>query len=543
MKKLLSILLLGIPAFCTSAQTTQSLARPKLVVGIVVDQMRWDYLYRYYNRYGNDGFKRLLGEGFNCQNTHINYMPSFTAPGHACIYTGSVPSIHGIAANDWLDNATGRSWYCTEDTTVLPIGGSYKAGRMSPRNMLTTTVTDELRLGTNFRSRVYGISLKDRGSILPAGHLANGAYWFDDSTGNFFTSDYYTQQLPEWLNRFNERKLVDSFLKENWTLLYPENTYQHSLPDNNEYEGKFKGETAPVFPHITAGFAGKDYGAIRKIPAGNTLTLKLARACINANKLGQQGECDFLTVSLSSTDYAGHQFAPNALEMEDMYIRLDQELASFLRYLDNKVGNGQYTVFLTADHGGAHNADYLRDLKIPSGNSNHHTLQKRLQAYLVQTFHKDSLVRTIDNYQVSFNEEKVQTSKLDRKALRAGICQWIEQQPGVAYVIDMENMAATPIPEPLRTMAINGFNRKRSGSIEIVMEPGWYAGYMKTGTTHGTWNPFDSHIPLLFYGWGIKHGETSRNINMTDIAATLSSLLHIQMPNGCIGQVIEEVKK
>jgi len=543
MKKLFAILLLTIQTGASYAQSNTSIPRPKLVVGMVVDQMRWDYLYRYYDRYGKDGFKRLLGEGFNCQNTFINYMPSFTAPGHTCIYTGSVPSIHGIAANDWIDNTTGKSWYCTEDTSVLPVGGSYKWGRMSPRNMLTTTVTDELRLGTNFRSRVYGVSLKDRGSILPAGHLANGAYWFDDSTGNFFTSDYYTQQLPEWLHRFNERKLADSFLKENWTLLYPENTYRHSLPDANAYEGRFKGEQSSAFPHITAGFAGKDYNAIRKIPAGNALTLKLARACINANQLGQQGECDFITISLSSTDYAGHQFAPNALEMEDMYIRLDLEIASFLRFLDKKVGEGNYTLFLTADHGGAHNAEYLHDLKVPSGNSNQNTMQKGLQAYIKQTFNKDSLVRAIDNYQVCFDEQKIRSSKIDRTALRAGIRGWIEQQAGVAYVIDMENIAAAAVPEPIRTMSINGFNRKRSGTIEIIMEPAWYAGYMKTGTTHGTWNPFDSHIPLLFYGWGIRQGETSRMVNMTDIAATLSSLLHIQMPNGCIGQVIEEVKK
>jgi predicted AlkP superfamily pyrophosphatase or phosphodiesterase len=543
MKKLFAILLLTVQTGASYAQSNTSIPRPKLVVGMVVDQMRWDYLYRYYDRYDKDGFKRLLGEGFNCQNTFINYMPSFTAPGHTCIYTGSVPSIHGIAANDWIDNTTGKSWYCTEDTSVLPVGGSYKWGRMSPRNMLTTTVTDELRLGTNFRSRVYGVSLKDRGSILPAGHLANGAYWFDDSTGNFFTSDYYTQQLPEWLHRFNERKLADSFLKENWTLLYPENTYRHSLPDNNAYEGRFKGEQSSAFPHITAGFAGKDYNAIRKIPAGNALTLKLARACINANQLGQQGECDFITISLSSTDYAGHQFAPNALEIEDMYIRLDLEIASFLRFLDKKVGEGNYTLFLTADHGGAHNAEYLHDLKVPSGNSNQNTMQKGLQAYIKQTFNKDSLVRAIDNYQVCFDEQKIRSSKIDRTALRAGIRGWIEQQAGVAYVIDMENIAAAAVPEPIRTMSINGFNRKRSGTIEIIMEPAWYAGYMKTGTTHGTWNPFDSHIPLLFYGWGIRQGETSRMVNMTDIAATLSSLLHIQMPNGCIGQVIEEVKK
>lgn len=543
MKKFFGTLLLALPVLQLQAQQTNNIPRPKLVVGIVVDQMRWDYLYRYYDRYSNDGFKRLMGEGFNCQNTHINYLPSFTAPGHTCIYTGSVPSIHGIAANDWIDNATGKSWYCTEDPTVKPVGGSYLWGRMSPRNMLTTTVTDELRLATNFKSRVYGVSLKDRGSILPAGHLANGAYWYDDSTGNFFTSTYYANALPEWLNEFNAKRWPDTLLKQNWELLYPSGSYTHSLPDDNPYEGKFKGETAPVFPHITAGFAGKDYNALRKIPAGNTLTLKMAKACINNNKLGQQGDCDFITISLSAPDYAGHQFAPNALEMEDMYLRLDKELASFLRYLDNKVGEGNYTLFLTADHGGAHNSDFLRDLKVPTGNSNQNEMDKVLKAFVKQAFKKDSLVRAIDNYQICFNEEKIAASKTDRTALRAAISTWLQQQPGVAYTVDLENIQAAAVPEPIRTMTINGFNRKRSGSIEIIMEPAWYAGYANTGTTHGTWNPFDSHIPLLFFGWGIKHGETSRNVNMTDIAATVSSLLHIQMPNGCIGHVIEEVKK
>ena len=541
MKRFFAAALLTTTFFHTNAQPPQSVPRPKLVVGIVVDQMRWDYLYRYYNRYGNGGFKRLIGEGFNCQNTFINYLPSFTAPGHACVYTGSVPSIHGIAANDWIDNTTGKNWYCTEDPTVSPVGGSYLWGKMSPRNLLTTTITDELRLATNFRSRVYGVSLKDRGSIIPAGHLANGAYWFDDSTGNFFTSTYYTDRLPGWLNRFNEKHLPDTLLRRNWELLYPAATYKQSLPDNNRYEGLLRGEKSPEFPHITENFAGKDYNALRKIPAGNAITLKLAKACINGTELGQKNNCDFLAVSLSATDYAGHQYAPNALEMEDMYLRLDREIASFLHYLDEQVGEGNYLMFLTADHGGAHNAAFLEDLKVPAGNAGQTAMSKGLMSYIKSTFKKDSLLHGIDNYQVCFNEDKIKAARINRADLRKSVIRWLEDYRGVAYVVDAEQAQQSSVPEQLREMIINGYNRKRSGSVQIILEPGWYSGYGVTGTTHGNWNPFDTHIPLLWYGWGIRHGETYRNVNMTDISATLAALLHIQMPNGCIGKTITEI--
>jgi len=483
-----------------------------------------------------------MNEGFNCQNTLINYLPSFTAPGHSCIYTGSVPAIHGIAANDWIEQ-NGRMMYCTQDTTVLPVGGSRLWGRMSPKNLLATTVTDELRLATNFQSRVYGIALKDRGGILPAGHLANGAFWYDDSTGNFMTSTHYMQQLPRWVNAFNAKHLADTFLLRNWNLLYPANTYTQSLPDNNPYEGAFIGEAAPVFPHITAGFAGKEYNALRKIPAGNTLTLQMARACIEGTELGQRGNTDFLAVSLSSTDYAGHQFTPNSMEVEDMYLRLDHELAAFLRYLDHHIGEGEYTVFLTADHGGAHNATYLEDIKAPGGNSSQMPMQQAMFAYIQQQFGKDSLVRALDNYQVFFNEERIKSARVDRIALRTAIRKWLEQQKEVAYVADLEDLNATPLPEPVRTMIINGYARCRSGSIQIVPKPGWYASYGKTGTTHGTWNPYDTHIPLLFYGWGIRHGHSYKTHHMTDIAATVAALLHVQMPSGCIGEVMDEVIK
>ena len=294
MSRLLKLLILCLFSFAAQAQQKIP-ERPKLVVGLVVDQMRWDYLYRYYDRFGSGGFRRLMNEGFNCEQTYINYVPAYTAPGHACVYTGSVPAIHGIAGNNWIDNRTGKNWYCTEDTTVLPLGGSLRAGQMSPRNLLSSTVTDELRLATNFRSRVYGIALKDRGAILPAGHLGNGAFWFDDSTGSFISSNYYGKALPDWLNRFNARHLPDSFLAKDWNLLYPAATYTQSLPDDNPYEGLSRNEKKPVFPHKAQ--SPLRFSRLRSIPAGNTYTLRAARACLEGEGLGNRGFTDFLSTT------------------------------------------------------------------------------------------------------------------------------------------------------------------------------------------------------------------------------------------------------
>lgn len=538
-RKTTGLLLLAM-ALLPAARAQKDITRPKLVIGIAVDQMRWDYLYRYYDRYGNNGFKRLMDEGFSCQNAMINYLPAYTGPGHASIFTGSVPSIHGIAGNEWIDNSTGKSWYCTEDPAVQGVGGSQLWGRMSPRNLLSSTITDELRLATNFRSRVYGISLKDRASILPAGRLANGAFWFDDSTGNFMSSTFYMKQLPGWLNTFNARHLADSFLKLNWPLLQPQASYRHSLPDDNPYEGRLRGESAPVFPHKTADFAGKDYNTLRKVPYGNTVTLELARACIRGERLGQTGSTDFLTVNLASTDYAGHLYAPNALELEDVYLRLDRELGSFLAFLDKTIGRDEYLVFLTADHGGAHNAQFLADSGMNAANVSQVKVSQDLNQYLKTKLGKDSLVYAVDNYQVVLNEVSLKNRKMDVSDVKEEAMNWLRRQQGVAYVVDMEDMDETPVPQPIREMIINGYHRNRSGCIQVILEPGWYSGYGPTGTTHGTWHPYDTHIPLLFYGWNIRHGASYRTRHMTDIAATVAALLHVQMPNGCIGEVMEE---
>ncbi len=401
MKRSSLFIVLLIVGFSSCVHKPKVVDRPKIVIGLVIDQMRWDYLYRYYERYGNDGFKKLLKRGYNCQNTSVNYMPANTGPGHTCIYTGSVPSLHGIAGNNWIDNLTGEGVYCVDDKNVHLVGDKSGAPSFSPANMLTTTITDELRLATNQKSRVYGVAIKDRGAVLPAGHLANAAYWYSDKTGTFTTSTYYPNQNPAWLQAFNKRKAGDSLVKQGWKLLYSPDIYDQSTVDANNYEKAFKGEKAPVFPHVFDSLGDTDrYAILKSIPAGNTYSIMMAKACIDGEHLGMNKDVtDFLALSLSSTDYIGHQFAPNSIEMEDCYLRLDQDIASFLKYLDARFGKSGYLLFLTADHGGAHNASYLSDLDIPAGVL-YVNLAGDLNAYLKVQFGADSIVRGIVNYQV-----------------------------------------------------------------------------------------------------------------------------------------------
>ncbi len=541
-KIIISLLILQtFTAALSQPLKTNVSAGPKLVVGIVVDQMRWDYLYRYYDRYGTGGFKRLLGEGFSCENTMINYLPSFTAVGHSCIFTGSVPAINGITGNDWTEQLTGKQMYCTADSTVMSVGNESEDGKMSPRNLLVSTVTDELRIASNYRSKVVGISLKDRAAILPAGHTANAAFWLDDASGHFITSSYYMQQLPDWVNRFNSSNVIGQLIKNGWTTLYPLATYTQSDPDDESYEGKFKGETSGIFPHKINDIYESNKGSFRSTPFGNSLTLNFAEAAIDGFQLGKGPATDFLTINCASTDYVGHLFGPNSIEVEDTYLRLDQELAKFFQILDAKVGKGQYLVFLTADHGAAHAIGYMQKHRLPADFLVPKPILDSLNKRLAEKFGAEKLIRSGMNYQVNFDLGKIYGQHLDYRSIKKTTVEYLLQQPGISFAADLEEIGEAPIPEPLKTMIINGYNFKRSGAVQVVPNAGWFDGYAKTGTTHGTWNPYDTHIPLVFMGWGIHHGTSNRVIQMTDIAPTVAAMLHIQMPNGCIGRPIEEV--
>ncbi|WP_010249429.1 alkaline phosphatase PafA [Myroides injenensis] len=545
MKFKTNMLLAACCLFSISIFATESLPKPKLVVGVVVDQMRWDYLYRYYDRYSDTGFKRLLNEGFSSDNTLIDYIPTYTAIGHSTIYTGSVPAVHGIAGNDFIIQATGESMYCTQDDDVVGVGGGAgKIGKQSPKNLLVSTVTDQLRLATNFQSKVIGIAIKDRGGILPAGHFANAAYWFDGETGNWITSTFYMNDLPKWVKSFNKKKVADDYFKQGWKTLFPIDTYVLSTADDNDYEETYKGEDKPVFPRDLVKLKKENgYDLIKATPFGNSLTLDFAKEAIESEQLGKNpaGVTDFLAVSLSSTDYVGHQFAINSVEIEDTYLRLDRDLGAFLAYLDEKVGKGNYTFFLTADHGAAHNPKYFADQKGNSGYFSTLSAKEELNNKLEKKFKEKDIIKSLTNYQVHLNNTLIAEKDLDEEDIRELIVKEMKKIEGIAFVTDMDKAALSSIPLKIRERIVNGYNIKRSGVIQYILEPQWYSGRKDgKGTTHGTWGSYDAHIPAIFMGWGVKQGNTLRETHMTDIAPTIASILRIEAPNGNIGTPIIE---
>jgi len=518
--------------------------KPKLVVGIVIDQMRWDYLQRFEPLFKqNGGFKRMINNGFSCNNAMVPYTPTVTACGHTCVYTGSVPNIHGIVGNDWWDKTLNKNVYCTDDKTVMGIGDTKDdAGKMSPRNMLTTTIGDELRLATNFKSKVIGIAVKDRGAILPAGHTANAAYWFDKKTGSFITSSYYMNELPAWANQLNQRKLVDSFLNLGWNISLPENTYlQYCTSDKNDFESKPFGKEITGFPYNSLNqFAGKDYSKIISTPYGNNLTLEMAKAALINEKMGKSEVTDFLAISFSSPDYIGHSFGPNSWELLDCYVRLDEELGKFFDILDNQLGKGNYISFLTADHAVAHIPAFMQEHKIPAGTFDDNAVVKEINKQLKSIFGINELIIANNNYQLTINHEKIDSAKANKSEIIHWITTYLKAKNEVANAFELDELMEIPMNKTVKEMLANGYYENRSGDIQYILKPGFIDG-MKTGTTHGLWNPYDAHIPLLWYGWGIKQGSSFNEVYMTDIAATVAALLKIQMPNGCVGKVIKEL--
>ena len=488
MKKNILILLLLACSFMGHAQVN----RPKLVVGIVVDQMRWDYLYYYNKEFVEGGFKRLLAEGYSCENTMIPYIPTVTAIGHSSIYTGSVPALTGILGNSFFIN--GKNTYCCGDDNVQSVGSSSKEGKMSPRNLLASTIGDELKLATDFKSKVIGVALKDRAAILPAGHSADAAYWWDTSAGHFVTSTYYMDKLPSWAVEFNKK---------------------HQQKPGSDIKSK---------------------------PQGVTMTFDMAEAALKNERLGLGTETDMLAVSVSSTDIIGHMYSTRGPEIHDVYIQLDRDLARFFNTLDAQVGRGNYLVFLTADHGGSHNPNFMRSHKLAAGGFAGWDLTKEINKELQQSFGtKANFILGENALRIYFDRKSIAEAGLELAKVKAKAKQLLEKKENITYVVDYDNVATQPIAQPIRERIINGYSRERGGDLLIITNPGWVncpSSPDYKGTNHGLWNPDDSHIPLIFMGWGITSGATSHPTSMTDIAPSVCSMLHIQMPNACVGNPV-----
>ena len=543
--------LLVFSLFITSnaqTKTVENTTKPKLVVGIVVDQMRYDYLTRFYNRYGEGGFKRLVNKGFNCKNNHYNYIPTKTGPGHASIFTGTTPKYHGIIGNDWFVKDLKENTNCVDDLSVIPLGTQSKDGKKSPKWMLSTTFADENRLFTQLKGKTIGISIKHRGAILPAGHTANAAYWFDyehNGTGNWITSSFYMKDLPQWVKDFNNSGIAQSYFKV-WNTLYDIETYTESGSDLNTFERIFKGKETATFPYDLNVLKeqNENFKIIAESPYGNSLTTDFAITAIDAEALGKDNITDVLTISYSSTDKVGHDFGPNAVEIEDTYLRLDLELERLLNALDAEVGEGEYTVFLTSDHGAPNVINYLKSNKIPAGLFNESEMLRDLNIFLFNQYQVSDLALSRINNQIFLNHYKIETEKINLQELKELISKKLLEYELIDKVfITSEINQFEDKNGYLEILLSNGHNQKRSGDILFVYSPAVFKDteWNRTGTDHGSGYNYDTHVPLLFFGKGIKNGQTFQRTEITDIAPTISALLGISFPNASTGNVLDYI--
>ena len=503
MKKLMLLTIMLCATMQMMAHTGWN-ERPKLVVGIVVDQMRWDYLSRYYDKFEKDGFRRLMDKGYSCDNCLINYVPTVTAIGHTSVYTGTTPAFHGICGNDFYID--GKPTGNCEDKSEKPVGtDNLKKGSRSPRNLLASTIGDQIRMHTDFESKVIGVSYKDRAAILPAGRSANAAYWLDTDNLQFISSTYYMTELPEWAKAYNRE-----------------------MKKNEELQK-----------------VGKRVGYY---PLCGTITTDMAIAALKGENLGKGKTTDMLCVSYSQTDVIGHEWATRGEHADGAYLGLDKDIARLLKALDEQVGEGNYLLFLTADHGGAHNFQWMQDHGLGGGAWKlWEEIAPNLEKYLKEKLGEAAdlkVIASVNSYRIYLDKAYIAKKGLDYEQVKEAIVTFAKTAPHVVFAVDFEKIQTSSLPEPLRSKALLGYHPRRSGDILLFLEPGWYefGKYSSpVGTTHGSWNPYDSHIPLVFYGWKVEHGSTSREVHITDIAPTVTQMLHIQQPNACVGEAIIEI--
>lgn len=518
---------------------------PKLMVGIVVDQMCYEYLYRFRDHYTEGGFKRLMNEGTNCRTTHYNYVPTYTGPGHASIYTGTTPSNHGIVANDWLDRVANSTVNCVEDQTVQTVGSDSKKGMFSPARLKVNTITDQLKLERP-ASKVIAMSIKNRGAILPGGHLSDGTYWFDSKSGDFITSTFYKQELPQWVADFNKKNLPEKSMKQVWNTFFPIERYVESGPDNSPYEHLLPGKTEPVFPYDLSKMSTKEtvYDLFTCTPFANTFLTDFAIQALHAEKMGQNGATDMLCISYSSTDIIGHEFGPQSKEIQDTYIRLDRELERLLNELDNTLGKGNYTLFLTADHAVVPVPQLLVDKKLAGGYVFLSEAVKQLKTDVTDTFGADLIVAE-ENLNIYLDRTLIRERGLKYDEVCRFVKEHIREWKGVKNVYTSGELQ-TSSGDKWFEMIRSGYHYKESGDVIFSLESGHLPKSKDTdkarkGTSHGSPYAYDTQVPLLFFGHSVPQQEVFRVVEITDIAPTIAHILDISFSHAATGKPIVEL--
>lgn len=535
---LVSILFISIQFSIAQKRKIIPPEKPRLIVTIVVEQMRNDMIYKYWDKFEDGGIKRLLDEGTYCKNAHYNYLFTQSSVGYATIATGTYPSYHGIVADQWFNGVKEEIIYCAEDLKAVPTNYLSPEGIRSPRKMLTTTFADEMKLFNNDKSKSIGVSLKDYAAIFPAGHKANAAYWFDKKTGVWLSSSFYMDSLPDWVVEFNNKKHADLYLGRTWETKRPMETY--SFSDVDQYaEGIYDQFQFPYeLPKLRK--KEKGYYLLSKTPYGNTLTTDFAIAAILNEDLGKDEITDFLNISFTSTSDVYKLFGPSSVELEDVYLRLDEEIKHVLTFIDETFAKEEVMVIFTSDHGSVHVPEFLKENKIPAGYFNYKKALYLLNSYLNLTYGRGEWVKLYHKQQIYLNRNLIEDSKLNIADFQQTVADFMIQFAGVANTVTASTMQKTQYNDGIYSKMQHSFNQNRSGDVLLNLEPGWIEEKSVIESENSAYS-YDTHVPLIFYGWKIGRKSINRRIDIIDIAPTITYFLEISQPNGCMGEVIYEL--
>jgi len=533
-------LLATIFANSTSAQKRKSIPsdKPQLIIGIVIEGMRYDYIYRYWDNFGEGGFRRLIEEGAVCRNANYSYMLTQTSPGYATIATGCNPITHGIVSNEWYMQLQEQRIGSVFDAKEKSIGTQNDSYKFSPRNILTTTFTDELQIFNNKNSKVMSISLNPASAILAAGHMGNAAYWFDDVSGNWVTSSYYADSLPRWLTDFNAKRFPDMYIEKDWLPMLSADKYRAGSEKGKSRNTGFTDDHVLGKKINSFMKKNKQYSRLKANPSGNTLTKDLCVNVIMNENLGQDETTDYLNVAFTASDYVSNACGPNSVELEDLYLRLDKDLEHFLQFIDENVGKNNTLIYLTSDHGASNNPTHLQENNIPAGFFNADRAVMLLGTYLNAKYDKGKWVSAYHNNQIYLNHNLIESSGISLQEFENTVCNFMLQFSGVADAVSASTLRSTTFTNGAMAKMQNSFNPKRSGDVIICLEPGWIEQSSGVSSSNSGYN-YDTHVPLIWYGWKIKRTRINQPVDMRDIAPTIANFLDIPFPNGTSGNVIE----
>jgi predicted AlkP superfamily pyrophosphatase or phosphodiesterase len=516
--------------------------KPKLIIGVVISGMRYDCITRYWNKFGEGGFKKLVNKGVFCKNAHHDYLIAESGAGYASIATGAYPDVHGIVSDYWYDRLRNKVTNCIESEKAATIGGSYEEGRYSPARMLAGTLSDQARVASQFNSKVISISLDPRAAILSGGHTANAAYWFDNQYGKWITSSYYYDSIPFWVNDFNSKELSGIYLDKVWETLYPISEYTESIADNNKYEKGLGGRV--TFPYdlkilSPAKKNKRNFEILKFTPYGNTYTKDFAIAAIVNENLGKGEYTDWLQLSFSATSYLGKNFPVWSVEMEDTYLRLDKDLEHFLNFIDEQVKMKNVLIYLTSENALADNPTFLADNGMPSGYFNYNNAMFLLKTYLNLIYGNGEWVNFYYAQQIYLNRQLIDDSKLSFVDFQDRVSGFMTQFEGVSNALTSVNMLTNNYTRGYFEKIQKSFSQKRSGDILLHLSPGWIE--KGVDTEYESSLHYDTHVPLIFYGWKLGRTSITRPVSVTDIMPSIALLLDMTRPGSIEGNLIEEL--